>query len=616
MNAKKSKPQRISLRQNNRCTKLYAKDGNVYLTADKGEDKYCFRYIGVTKIYKNLITGQVEIELTYNDFGKTRQMNFPRSILTRQKIITVLPEHGIDVYEENSKAVLEWLLYTEETAPIEFYHTHLGWHKVNQNLVYLHNECISIEGLQSTYRGITDLGPKGSLKEYKNLLNEEVLGNLQLELACCIGLSAILVSYLKDYISNHLYTFHFYGDSSTGKSLAASCALSAYAKPTKAPDGLMHTYLDTNNGIFATLKNKHGICFCLDESSSRQRSDHTSLLYNVSEGRTKTRSTVEGDPREVQSFSGILTSTGENPLLERSSQANGLRVRVIELTFDQWTSSPENAMKIREGVSLNWGITAPILARYILEIGKEEVMQRFNDAKRIVMDKFIKSDKFLDRISDILAIVYLTSVLSKEAFDVQFDSDGVIGLLVESEMAKLDDRDLGQKFYECLLDYVVSHRSNIYVWEKDTHYAKLHPNLQQIVIPNLVDGRVDTVKGVPQSFAVRPSVIDEVVRKNNFASSRVVVKALDDKGYLTLEEYEGGVKNSVKRRLYKNALSSTRVYELPIQSDEMEKVQQFISTNEVIEKERQVKPKTGTVRKKRKGSILDSFFNEDIEGEE
>jgi len=565
-----------------RSTNLFLRDNGLYLAkkkeknSDDFEEVFICENIGITKIFKDLIRKTVKIELTYYMQGILNTIVLDRVILAHNNLRTELFNLGIGITENNFKLIQEWLLYTEEVADICYTHVDLGFHIVNGKKCYLLDRYHGPDPIESEYIGELDLRPKGTLEGFKEVILSEVQGRVRLELAFTIGLASIVVSFLKDFLSSSVFIFHFTGDSSTGKTTSALLCVSSFGLPKKTKGGLMKNFNTTDNAMMGYFQNKHGFCFCLDEASSRFNDDFTRIIYTVSDGLTKGRANIDGTLREILEFSGVFVTTGEISVLENSGKANGLQMRVTELSFDAWTDSPVNAKNIVAGITRNYGHTAKIIAQMILDLGEEETLQRFNDAKEIVVSRFNETDRFLDRISDKLAVIYLTSTLVNEALGFELDSLSIVDLLIEAETEKMEDRvDLGDAAYQVIIESVTRYQGEFYRGELDDRRIAIDNTYEQIITPKLIKGRIDYQDNIPKIVYLTSKTLREFIKAHNFGSTELVVRALKRKGYLHMNA-DG--KNQIKRKLYKEAPAPVRVYAIKIDDISGGKLQEKLAS--------------------------------------
>ena len=559
-----------------RRTKLFVYDGAIYSPEKKGQGKeveeydvYRFMYVDILCIYQDIVTLKITMDLTYLYNDETHTIRVPRSILTRSEILKYLPSYGLDVSDENAKYVLEWLLFREQNSKIIFTHEVIGWSVILGEKVYLLDEVISKLPIASTYVGNLSIAPVGTLVEHLKILAEEVRGNHNLELAYCIGMSAILFSYLKETLGIAVGFFHFWGYSSTGKTVSAMLASSPYGKPSKSKTGLIISWSGTDNSISAYMKNKHGFLFAIDESSSRSNKSYSENLYFLVDGMSKNRSTIEGNMRPREEYSGAIVSTGETSILDESSQNQGLRMRILELGFRQWTTSAMNAKRLYNNLVRNFGHTARLFARYVIDLGEEEVYNKFEAVRKVVLARMKEVDRFSDRSSDKISVVYLSAIMVNEVLNLGFDPDKILEIMIDAESESLPDRDIASKAYDYILDMVSVEQSMYYRWENDEVYRKNNPGSETIHMPIILKGRIDKNKGIAKVIFIQKDILDEILKQGKFISTAVVVKAMKEKGFLYTDN---GGKSQVNRKIYRNAASRSRVYGIKLAEKDSEKI--------------------------------------------
>lgn len=540
---------------------MFEKDGFVFIreTTKDGDsiEKYCFRAVHVSRVFHDFVTKKVELELSYMYDGEEKLLRFSRSIMTKNEILRTLPAYGIDVTDLNVLLFLQWLSKEERQATISYIHQKLGWHSIGDEKVWLLDKAISKGGnVLSTYAGNLKISSVGTLKDHLQLIASEVKGNTALEFAYVAGLSSILVGFIKEYTNIPVIIIHFFGNSSTGKSTCLQLGLSPFGLTSKAKNGLMLTWYSTPNSIVGFLKDKNGFTFALDESSSRV-GDSSSQIYTFSEGLTKGRADVDGNIKEFHEFSGALFSSGEGPLLQEASHNEGLRVRLFEISLKQFTASAENSKAIQRGLQRSYGHSARIFAKHLLEVGEAEVITRFLATHKLIMERFRVRDKFSDRTADRISIIYLTGVMANECLGIDFDMDSVLDLLLQVEEESIEERDLGEKAYRILIDYVTMEPNSFYRWQKSKSYLKSHDFKETLIHSQKIKGRIDFDGAEANVIYYQKDLLDEILRENGFQSPQVVIKALKDKQLLYMDK---SGKSQINRQLYPTAAGRTRVY--------------------------------------------------------
>lgn len=301
----------------------------------------------------------------------------------------------------------------------------LGWDTYEGIPIFKHYDASGYP-YQSTYKGNYDLTPHGTIPEYMDLINREVIGNTMLELALVLGFSAPIVALL----SNEVLIVHIFGDSSKGKTTALRLAVSPFVKPDTSHEGGIHTWNGTENAIIANLGGNFGIPVGFDEGSLKSGA-FTKIIYSLASGTGRQRLNRDGELKETGSWKTTIFSTAEHSIIEESSQNTGIKVRVIEIGNRYWTSSAENSVNLTHGLMKNYASVGSTFIDYILDC-KEELGSRLDNLRKsLSLEPKIKSP-FTDRIAQKLSLIILTAELVKEALGLAIDVDAIRNTLLDT----------------------------------------------------------------------------------------------------------------------------------------------------------------------------------------
>lgn len=298
-----------------------------------------------------------------------------------------LKQFGIYVNENNVNTLIsvlqnqEYELNYVDKEPVKYFHKQIGWYKYKGQYIFRGYSAISTnESGQlvniSKYNGDYNLSIKGNLSGWKDFIKREVIGYTPLELAVILGLSSVLNGYLGDAVDCPNILVNLVGDSSSGKTTASMLALSTASMPrSRVVDNklsFMRSWNGTSNAILNSLNGNLGFPVVIDELSLLKTRDASSLVYAFSWGEDKNR--LNGDSQQIKtnSFKTTVISTGECSLLNKCTSANtGIRVRIIELSNVQWTTSAEHSNRIKKGCLDYYGTAIYKMAQKILGISKE-----------------------------------------------------------------------------------------------------------------------------------------------------------------------------------------------------------------------------------------------------
>lgn len=405
-------------------------------TIESKKEKYqeIAKNIEIVSIFKVLETGEIKYKLqTLGLEDEVVSFEISRSHLASKEKLKELSSKGADIFDYNLDIIVKHLVNEEarkKANGVELVHGGIGWFEHDKKMIFRHYHSV---GIKSKYIGSLEIKPKGTLEGWKEIVQQEVIGNHYLELACIIGMSSAIVSYLsKEYSLDSLF-FNIVGDSSKGKTTAGQLAVSCGGYPGTDKVGLMSTWNATKNAIIGSLSGNMGCTCFFDELSVSNTQKFSDFIYLFASGNDKKRMNKEGQVKSSEGWGTTIISTGEIRMTSSSNQNTGQKVRIVEITDIQWTKSAENSNNIKNGVIKHYGHATPLIAQELLSRDKDEVAHIFEDCKKICIDKMDKNDIFADRVSKIFAVIIMTAKLAREALDLDFDCEKIIDILVENE---------------------------------------------------------------------------------------------------------------------------------------------------------------------------------------
>lgn len=148
------------------------------------------------------------------------------------------------------------------------------------------------------------------------------------------------------------------GSTSTGKSTLLKITSSIYGKPSK----MISDFNATSNSIISRAVALKNFPLFLDDSKKADKTIIGDVIYTLSGGKEKGRSTITGDARAIREFNNITFTNGEvaatEYLSESSSNGRGAYSRLLPLEGGFLKNSQENAEvvnKLLESVSRLYG---------------------------------------------------------------------------------------------------------------------------------------------------------------------------------------------------------------------------------------------------------------------
>ena len=482
----------------------------------------------VAKVVHNIDDNDTYINITYKFNNKDITIKCPMNQLLPNELIKLVSK-GVDIPHKYKHLISEFINEQRKLAKHENIYSNVGWHKsiVDKNEIrFRHDRLFTTNELEvarsdediSKY----DLKPKGYLLAWRNMFNNHVKGNIPAETLICIGASSVLVGYLaittKDTDS---LIVHLCGNSTQGKTTGAMLAVSLLGNPSNKGKGLLKSWNGTSNAIINSLGGNKGITIILDELSMTKEAELTSEIYTIADGRDKARLTDKIEQRNQCEWATTVISTGEQSMLEKTNKNIGLMVRLLEFSNIQWTSSAENAEKIREKCLNNYGVGAENIVKEIEMLGEEGVQKLINKW-RDILNEVITENKFKERISKKLAIILATGEIVSKAIRIDLDLDAILKFLVENEEQNMIERDLGMKAFNQIVQVIIQNKG----------YFKLN----NISIQNNVCWGNINVRDDYYEVAILKNVLDKNLRMLGYGDPKIVVKEWKNSNLLEFEK--------------------------------------------------------------------------------
>lgn len=222
----------------------------------------------------------------------------------------------------------------------------LGWHK---NAFILPDQTIgeTVSPLLYDNENARDckLKAAGSISEWQREIASYCEGNPLLTLAVSLAFTGPQVSLMG--LSENV-GFHFYGDSSLGKSTLMNVACSVYGKPSE----FKGSWRTTDNALEDTAALHSDMLLALDELNEANPLTIEGIIYMVGNGKGKNRSGPDYAKKNTQRWNLAFLSNGEKTIDDYLGSIGkavngGVHMRFLSLPASQ---HEDEALKKRNGI--------------------------------------------------------------------------------------------------------------------------------------------------------------------------------------------------------------------------------------------------------------------------
>ena len=485
--------------------------------------------------FSDPVTGVEKLIITNNNGKKDI---FESDILTTRNLPSLI-KYGYSINEKHIRSLSYALQLMRDRLPLSELYEGVGILETPFGyLISLDKVLNSVQFNQSPpsypiVNSAYDLTPKGTFDNWFNMYLEEVKGSLLLELAVVFGISALVTSFLKHKHETEFagIIFSFTGQSSTGKSTAASLAVSVAGNPTKGNETLFRNWNATRNALEGYLSNNFGIPIVFDELSSATFRDTTGLLYSITEGQGRQRSNVHGEVKTPKNWGTSVISTSEHSIFNDSAQNDGLRVRTIEIN-EQFTTNATNADNIKKAVALNYGHVLPLVAKYLINREDEVIQWFYKEVDWFEAKLKDETNNTGIRMFKRYAVITTSAKILGRVLATDIDIANIRDYFIDYHTHTVSERSLADKAIDVIIQFVAQNRG------KFSDEGALKNMFENYGLISLKDDHIE-VKMIANVFK-------QMLNNHQFQDVNNVVNALRDKGFILADRGRQTTKRSVK----------------------------------------------------------------------
>ena len=330
--------------------------GNEILVAYDDDEQdfvpYSCRFETTKKIV-DVLTNKEELVVKVLNGYTNPDIRIDRKIITEATIVKELTQYGVSIPDQEDDQLLakKIVTETEKNAKRVLQFRKLGFEKIKGEEVYLADRLYASHSsyLENAICAFPEMTSKGTLKQYRKFLINEISKKPKLALAFALGVTAPVAHILKMHgVFYETLLWSFCGESSIGKTTSLLAMLSLFCNP----QFLLNNLNATSNALSAQISAQSGFPFVADEAT-RSKIDFDELIYSLSSGKGKRRCDGDGTVKELVNFSGAAFFSSEQPILDKCTQQGGEEARVVEFElnwFDGDDKKAENFLDFPDGV--------------------------------------------------------------------------------------------------------------------------------------------------------------------------------------------------------------------------------------------------------------------------
>ncbi len=293
------------------------------------------------------------------------QITLPMSVCKDQNTLTEeLTSYGVVCTDNEDKMLRVYIIesirqLTKDMSAVRGYNSY-GW---DNGVFYLHDEAHGRDGsYEAVYTGDTKLcSVKGSIDTWDSVFDHYENASLTYKAAFYSGFAAPLMEFT--CLGGMTYSMAS-SESGVGKTTVQSVICAIYGDP----DTLRAQRTDTYNSLMKRLGVLNSIPLCVDEMTNIEREQLSEFIYQVSQGREKSRLTQSATMQDSGRWRTIVVSSSNELLSEKikmnRADSEAELARLVELYAPAY--APKRVLdSINKTVRDNYGQVGDVWVAYI-----------------------------------------------------------------------------------------------------------------------------------------------------------------------------------------------------------------------------------------------------------
>lgn len=485
-------------------------DGIIYeIIPNVGKILVCYHPILTVEKYRNLEDGTEKVKLAFYKDDKWNFIIVDKSVISSNQAIIKLSDVGVSVNSETAKFLVKYLAEIEnlnkDKIKTNISISRLGW--FGDSLVPYDNKYEFDNEKDMPYLD-EKFGESGKLEDWADFFRERRKYNNISRIVMAAGVASILLKRIKQ----NGFTIHVWGESEFGKTVACMVGQSIFGNPSQTDNkGIGINFNFTNVGLEYRLNAYNNIPLFINEMQhQKDAKDYDKMLFLISEGKGKTRSTKNGGVAKENSWNNVVITNGEKNIIKDNSNA-GAYNRCISCEITQ--HSFENLSEVADFVKDNYG--TPI--RKILEnLNSFDCKAIYNEKLKLMENEDITNKQKILVAILLLADKILTDVIFKDEY--YLTTEDFKKRTVRKQTVAIEERA-----YEYVKDWYLSEKRH-FLEENNNSFTN-------------EDLKVE-IYGKEMKFgflAIIPSILRKVLKENDFDFDEVL-NAWKRKDYLKCEK--------------------------------------------------------------------------------
>lgn len=469
----------------------------------------CYHPILPFEKYINLEDGSEKIKIAFYKNNKWNTMIVDKSVISSSQAIIKLSDFGVSVTSENAKYLVKYLAEIEnlnrDKIKTNTSISRLGWFG---DILVPYDDKYEFDNEKDMPYLKEKFAESGKLEEWVDFFREKRKFNNISRIIMASGVASILLKRIKQ----SGFTVHVWGESEYGKTVACMVGQSIFGNPSQNDSkGIGINFNFTNAGLEYRLNTYNNIPLFINEMQhQKDAKDYDKMLFLISEGKGKSRSTKVGGIAKENSWNNVVITNGEKNIIKDNSNA-GAYNRCISCEITEY--SYQNLSEVADFVKENYGTPIREILKHIDEYDCKAIYK--NILATLEDQDITNKQKMLEAII-LLGDKILTDIIFKDGFYLTKED-------FENKTIRRKDVATEERAYEVVKDWYVSEQRHFL--EANVNNVDLQEIKVEIYGRKMKDGYV----------AIIPNILRKVLTESGYDFNEVL-NAWKRKNYVKHEK--------------------------------------------------------------------------------
>lgn len=404
--------------------------------------------------YINIEDGLEKIKIGFlvGDIWKTLIVD--KSMISTSQNIVKLSDMGLAATSENAKLLVKYLAEIEninkDVIPVFKSVSRMGWF---DDVLLPYSDKYEFDNEKEMPKIKEKFSQKGELKDWINFFRERRKYNYISRIAIAAGVSSIIL----DEIKQNGFTVHIWGESEFGKTVACMVGQSIFGNPAQNEGkGIGINFNFTVAGLEYKLNSYNNLPLYINEMQHQKDArDYDKILFLVSEGKGRTRSTKIGGIAKENSWNNIVITNGEKNIIKGNSNAGAynrcLSFEITNYSFDELS-------KVADFVKDNYGTPIRKILEELKNFDCKKIFEEYLD--KLSSQETTNKQKILEAIL-MTGDKIVTDILFKDDYYLTIN-DLALGITDKKEIV------VEERAFEYIKDWYVSEKRHFLGPDEDT----------------------------------------------------------------------------------------------------------------------------------------------------